>query len=61
MSFSSVTKLIVNLSRRPWNLVEAMELGAYASILAPYEEWEVLTIIRNILTGKKKKRPRKSR
>jgi DNA-binding NtrC family response regulator len=40
---------------------EAMELGAYASILAPYEEWEVLTIIRNILTGKKKKRPRKSR
>jgi DNA-binding NtrC family response regulator len=40
---------------------EAMELGAYASILAPYEEWEVLTIIRNILTGKKKKRPRKAR
>ena len=33
---------------------EAMELGAYASILAPYEEWEVLTIIMNILTGKKK-------
>ena len=40
---------------------EAMELGAYASILAPYEEWEVLTMIRNILTGKKKKRPKKSR
>ena len=40
---------------------EAMELGAYASILAPYEEWEVLTIIRNILTGKKKRRPKKSR
>jgi DNA-binding NtrC family response regulator len=40
---------------------EAMELGAYASILEPFEEWEVLTIIRNILTGKKKKRPRKSR
>ena len=40
---------------------EAMELGAYASILAPYEEWEVLTIIRNILTGRKKKRPKKSR
>ena len=40
---------------------EAMELGAYASILAPYEEWEVLTMIRNILTGKKKKRPRRSR
>jgi DNA-binding NtrC family response regulator len=40
---------------------EAMELGAYASILEPYEEWEVLTMIRNILTGKKKKRPKKSR
>ena len=40
---------------------EAMELGAYASILAPYEEWEVLTIIRNILTGKKKRRSKKSR
>ncbi len=40
---------------------EAMELGAYACILAPYEEWEVLTIIRNILTGKKKRHPRKSR
>ena len=39
---------------------EAMELGVYASILAPYEEWEVLTIIRNILTGKKKRRPKKS-
>ena len=40
---------------------EAMELGAYASILAPYKEWEVLTMIRNILTGKKKRRPKKSR
>ena len=40
---------------------EAMELGVYASILAPYEEWEVLTIMRNILTGKKKRRSKKSR
>jgi DNA-binding NtrC family response regulator len=40
---------------------EAMELGAYASILAPYEEWELLTMIRNILTGKKKRRPKRSR
>ena len=40
---------------------EAMELGAYASILEPYEEWEVLTMVRNILTGKKKRRPKKSR
>ena len=39
---------------------EAMELGAYASILAPYEQWEVLTMIRNILTVKKK-RPKDSR
>ena len=40
---------------------EAMELGAYASILAPYEEWEVLTMIRNIITGKKRRRAKKSR
>ena len=40
---------------------EAMELGAYACILSPFEEWEVLTMIRNILTGKKKRRSRKSR
>jgi len=36
------------------NLIkEAMELGAYACILAPYPEWEVLTMIRNILAKKK--------
>ena len=40
---------------------EAMELGAYASILAPYEEWEVLTMIRNIITGRKRRRAKKSR
>ena len=33
---------------------EAMELNVYACILAPFEEWEVLTMIRNILA---KKRP----
>jgi len=33
---------------------EAMELSVYACILAPFEEWEVLTMIRNILA---KKRP----
>jgi len=32
---------------------EAMDLGAYACILSPYQEWEVLTIIRNILAKKK--------
>ena len=36
------------------NLIkEAMELGAYACILAPYAEWEVRTMIRNILAKKK--------
>jgi DNA-binding NtrC family response regulator len=32
---------------------EAMELGAYACILAPYAEWEVRTMIRNIFAKKK--------
>ena len=37
---------------------EAMEHGAYACIMSPYEEWEVLTMIRNII-AKKKLRGRK--
>ena len=37
---------------------EAVEHGVYACILAPYEEWEVLTMIRNII-AKKKLRGRK--
>ena len=37
---------------------EAVEHGVYACILAPYEEWEVLTMIRNIV-AKKKLRGRK--
>lgn len=37
---------------------EAVEHGVYACILAPYEEWEVLTVIRNIL-AKEKLRGRK--
>jgi DNA-binding NtrC family response regulator len=32
---------------------EAVEYGVYACILAPYEEWEVLTMIRNIIAKKK--------
>jgi len=32
---------------------QAVELGVYACILAPYEEWEVLTMIRNIVAKKK--------
>ena len=38
---------------------EAMELGAYACIMPPYEEWEVLTMIRNILAKKKLKKQKK--
>jgi DNA-binding NarL/FixJ family response regulator len=37
---------------------EAVEHGVYACILAPYEEWELLTMIRNII-AKKKLRGRK--
>ena len=32
---------------------EAVEHGVYACILAPYEEWEVLTMIRNIIAKNK--------
>jgi len=32
---------------------EAVEHGVYACILAPYEEWEVLTMIRSIITKNK--------
>jgi DNA-binding NtrC family response regulator len=32
---------------------EAMELSVYACILAPFEEWEILTMIRNILAKKR--------
>ncbi len=38
---------------------EAMELGVYACIMSPYEEWEVLTMIRNILAKKKLKKQKK--
>ena len=38
---------------------EAVEHGVYACILAPYEEWEVLTMIRNIIAKKKLKRRKK--
>lgn len=39
---------------------EAMELSVYACILAPFEEWEVLTMIRNILAKKKPRGRKKS-
>ena len=38
---------------------EAVEHGVYACILAPYEEWEVLTMIRNIIAKKKLRGRRK--
>ena len=43
---------------------QAVELGVYACILAPYEEWEVLTMIRNIIAKKKmmgRKEPNKNK
>jgi DNA-binding NtrC family response regulator len=43
---------------------EAVEHGVYACILAPYEEWEVLTMIRNIIAKNKlqdQKKPHKNR
>jgi DNA-binding NtrC family response regulator len=38
---------------------EAMELGVYACILVPYRDWEVLTIIKNILARNRLKRRKK--
>ena len=32
---------------------EAMDLGVYACILSPYQEWEVVTMTRNILAKKR--------
>jgi DNA-binding NtrC family response regulator len=43
---------------------EAVEHGVYACILSPYEEWEVLTMIRNIIAKnklKEQKKPHKDR
>jgi DNA-binding NtrC family response regulator len=39
---------------------EAVEHGVYACILAPYEEWEVLTMIRNIIAKEKLRGRKKS-
>lgn len=39
---------------------EAMEHGAYACIMSPYEEWEVLTMVRNILAKKKLKKTKEA-
>jgi len=39
---------------------EAVEHGVYACILAPYEEWEVLAMVRNIIAKKKLRGRKKS-
>ena len=39
---------------------EAVEHGVYACILAPYEEWEVLTMIRNIIAKNKLEEQKKT-
>ena len=40
---------------------EAMQHGSYGSILEPYAEWEVLTIVRHILSDIRPKRRRSGR
>jgi len=40
---------------------EAMGLGAYGCVLEPYEEWEVLTMVRHVLSDLKPKRRRSSK
>jgi AmiR/NasT family two-component response regulator len=39
---------------------QAVELGVYACILASYEEWEVLTMIRNIIAKNKLQEQKKT-
>jgi DNA-binding NtrC family response regulator len=39
---------------------EAMELGVYACILLPYRDWEVLTIVKNILAKNRVRRRKKT-
>ena len=43
----------VRFSKHINSFKQAVELGVYACILAPYEEWEVLTMIRNIIAKNK--------
>ena len=39
---------------------EAMDLGVYACIISPYDEWEVVTMIRNIHAKKKSQLKKKA-
>ncbi len=60
--------LLCALNRRKL-IKEAMEMGAYACVIEPYPEWEILTMIRHCLAGtpekklaraKKRRRPKSS-
>ena len=48
-----VTQLIKQGYLKSELIKEAMKLSVYACILAPFKEWEVLTMIRNIFAKKK--------
>ncbi len=42
------------------NLIrEVMQLGVYGCILAPYDEWEILTMVKHLLTKKTAKTDRR--
>jgi len=45
--------VVISHGKDHGNLIkEAVEYGVHACILACYEEWEVLTMIRNIIAKK---------
>jgi DNA-binding NarL/FixJ family response regulator len=42
------------------NLIrEVMQLGVYGCVLAPYDEWEILTMVKHLLTKKTAKTDRR--
>jgi len=57
--------IIFLYDREHRNLIrEVMQLGVYGCILAPYDEWEILTMVKHLLakkpvrTDRRKKNPR---
>lgn len=47
-------KLILLCSQAHRHMIKrVMELGAYGCVVEPYEEWEFLTMVRLILSGRK--------
>ncbi len=47
-------KLILLCSQTHRSMIKrVMELGAYGCIIEPYQEWELLTMVRLILSGQK--------